>query len=205
MDDSSAQPSGRKGLRGFPGRPTFNFQVLYVFAVLSHVRRKILHFNVTATPSAHWAAQQLREAFPIASPPKYLLRDRDGIYGLDFQHMAHALGLEELHIAPRSPWQSPYVERLIGSLRPNNPSIRLRPHCCFQQPDRDHRTSPALQHKSHSCHPPDRVFANHSAYFTVSGRLWLWLLNSGAYMHWIWATPVWYCPRSWMRVEYSNT
>ena len=97
--------------------PTLNFQVLYVFVVLSHLRRKILHFNVTAAPSARWTAQQLREAFPFTSPPKYLLRDRDGIYGLDFQHTAQALGLEELHIAPRSPWQSPYVERFIGSLR----------------------------------------------------------------------------------------
>ena len=97
--------------------PTLNFRVLYVFVVLSHVRRKILHFHVTAAPSARWAAQQLREAFPFSSPPKYLLRDRDRIYSLDFQHMAQVLGLEELRIAPRSPWQSPYVERFIGSLR----------------------------------------------------------------------------------------
>jgi putative transposase len=97
--------------------PTLNFQVLYVFIVLSHARRKILHFNVTATPSARWTAQQLLEAFPFTSPPKYLLRDRDGIYGLHFQHTAQALGLEELRTAPRSPWQSPYVERFIGSLR----------------------------------------------------------------------------------------
>ena len=62
-------------------------------------------------------AQQLREAFAFTSPPKYLLRDRDGIYGLEFQGRAQALGLEEVRIAPRSPWQSPYVERLIGSVR----------------------------------------------------------------------------------------
>ena len=97
--------------------PTVSFQVLYVFVVLSHARRQILHFNVTASPSAHWIAQQLREAFPFTSPPKYVLRDRDGLYGLEFQHLAQALGLEELRIAPRSPWQSPYVERFIGSLR----------------------------------------------------------------------------------------
>jgi transposase InsO family protein len=59
----------------------------------------------------------LREAFPFTSPPKYLLRDRDGIYGLAFEHCAEALGLEQVRIAPRSPWQSPYVERLIGSAR----------------------------------------------------------------------------------------
>ena len=97
--------------------PTLSFQVLYVFIVLSHRRRKVLHFNITETPSARWAAQQLREAFPFTSPPKYLLRDRDSIYGLDFQLCAEALGLEQVQIAPRSPWQSPYVERLIGSVR----------------------------------------------------------------------------------------
>jgi putative transposase len=97
--------------------PTLNFRVLYVLVVLSHARRQILHFNVTATPSARWGAQQIREAFPFTSPPKYLLRDRDGVYGLEFQHVVQALELEELRIAPRSPWQSPYVERWIGSLR----------------------------------------------------------------------------------------
>jgi len=97
--------------------PTLTFQVLYVFIVLSHHRRKVLHFNIVECPSANWTAQQLREAFPFTSPPKYLLRDRDGIYGLDFRRRAKALGLEELRIAPRSPWQSPYVERLIGSIR----------------------------------------------------------------------------------------
>jgi transposase InsO family protein len=97
--------------------PTLRFQVLYVFVVLAHARRQILHFNVTATPSARWTAQQLREAFAFTSPPKYLLRDRDSVYGLEFQHVAQALDVEELRIAPRSPWQSPYVERFIGSLR----------------------------------------------------------------------------------------
>jgi len=72
---------------------------------------------VVERPSAGWAAQQLREAFAFTSPPKYLLRDRDGIYGGEFQRRAEALGLEEVRIAPRSPWQSPYVERLIGSVR----------------------------------------------------------------------------------------
>ena len=87
--------------------PTLRFQVLYLFLVLSHERRKVLHFNVTEPPSAPWTAQQLREAFAFTSPAKYLLRDRDGIYGLDFQRCAEALGLEQLRIAPRSPWQSP--------------------------------------------------------------------------------------------------
>ena len=91
--------------------------MLYVFIVLSHQRRRVLHLNVAESPSARWTAQQLREAFPFTMPPKYLLRDRDGIYGPEFRCRAGALGLEEVRIAPRSPWQSPYVERLIGSVR----------------------------------------------------------------------------------------
>jgi putative transposase len=113
-------------LRNHPGQmvsvdfltvPTLNFKVLYVFVVLSHVHRPILHFNVTASSSARWTAQQLWEAFPFTSQPKYLLRDRGSVYGLEFQHVAQDLEVEELRIAPRSPWQSPYVERLIGSVR----------------------------------------------------------------------------------------
>jgi hypothetical protein len=99
--------------------PTLRFQVLYVFPVLSHTRRQVLHFNITDAPSARCAAQQLREAFAFTSPPKYLLRDRDGVYGLDFQHVARALGFEELRITPRSPWQSPYVERFMVRSRVN--------------------------------------------------------------------------------------
>jgi hypothetical protein len=97
--------------------PTINFKLLYVFIVLSHHRRRVLHFNVVESPSAVWTGQQLREAFAFTSLPKYLLRDRDGIYGLEFQSRAHALCLEEVRIAPSSPWQSPYIERLIGSIR----------------------------------------------------------------------------------------
>jgi putative transposase len=83
--------------------PTVNLKVLYVFLVLSHHRRRVLHFNVVESPSAVWTGQQLREAFAFTSPPKYLLRDRDGIYGLEFQNRAQALGLEEVRIAPQSP------------------------------------------------------------------------------------------------------
>lgn len=97
--------------------PTATFRVLYVFLVLSHQRRKILHFNVTDSPSAAWAAQQLTESFAYSHPPRYLLRDRDGIYGLQFQARALSLGLDQKLIAARSPWQNPFVERLIGSIR----------------------------------------------------------------------------------------
>ena len=85
--------------------------------VWCHHRRKVLHFNVTDSPSASWTAHQLVEAFPYCRPPRYLLRDRDLIYGQAFAKTVEGLGLEQKVIAPRSPWQNPYVERLIGSIR----------------------------------------------------------------------------------------
>jgi transposase InsO family protein len=97
--------------------PTFRFQVLYVFLVLAHDRRRIVHFNVTAHPTAEWTAQQLREAFPFEQVPKYLLRDRDRIFGTDFTKQVEELGIEEVLSAPRSPWQRAYIERVIGSIR----------------------------------------------------------------------------------------
>ena len=88
-----------------------------MFLVLAHDRRRIVHFNVTAHPTAEWTAQQLREAFPFDQLPKYLLRDRDGIFGHDFRKQAKEMGIEDVLTAPRSPWQNPYVERLVGSIR----------------------------------------------------------------------------------------
>ncbi|MBZ0137240.1 MAG: integrase core domain-containing protein [Planctomycetes bacterium] len=96
---------------------TANFRILYVFVVLSLGRRKILHFNVTAHPTARWTAQQIVEAFPWDDAPKYLQRDRDRIFGLVFQRQVKAMGIEELVSAPRSPWQNGYVERVIGTIR----------------------------------------------------------------------------------------
>jgi putative transposase len=97
--------------------PTIRFQVLYVFLVLAHDRRRILHFNVTAHPTAQWTGQQLREAFPFEQVPRYLLRDRDAIFGEEFQRQVTDMGIQEILSAPRSPWQRAYVERVIGSLR----------------------------------------------------------------------------------------
>ncbi len=97
--------------------PTATFRILYVFVVLRHRRREIVHFNATDHPTAQWAAQQLVEAFPFDTAPRYLLRDRDCIYAERFQTRAKSLGIEEVLTAPHSPWQSPYVERLIGSIR----------------------------------------------------------------------------------------
>ena len=97
--------------------PTVTFQVLYVFVILRHDRREIIHFNITQNPTAQWTAQQIVEAFPFDPPPRYLLRDRDGIYGERFRRRVKSLEIEEIITAPWSPWQNPYVERVIGSIR----------------------------------------------------------------------------------------
>ena len=97
--------------------PTIRFQVLYVFLVLAHDRRRIVHFNVTAHPTAEWTGQQLREAFPFEQVPRYLLRDRDGIFGADFTKEVRDLGIKEVLSPPRSPWQRAYIERVSGSIR----------------------------------------------------------------------------------------
>jgi len=97
--------------------PTIRFQILYVFLVLAHERRRILHFAVTAHPTAEWAVQQLREAFPWETAPRYLLRDRDRIFGNDFVDQVKAMGIQQVLSAPRSPWQRAYIERVIGTIR----------------------------------------------------------------------------------------
>jgi transposase InsO family protein len=97
--------------------PTVFFHVLFVFVVLAHDRRRILSINVTSSPSAAWAANQIVQTFPWETAPRYLLRDRDGIYGKQFRRRVQNLDTEEVVVARRSPWQSPYVERVIGALR----------------------------------------------------------------------------------------
>ena len=97
--------------------PTVTFKLLFVFVVLAHHRRRVVHCTVTDAPTAAWTAQQLVEAFPWDTAPRYLLRDRDGLYGVGFSSRVHSLGIREVKTAPRSPWQNPYVERLIGTLR----------------------------------------------------------------------------------------
>ncbi len=97
--------------------PTATFRILFTFVVLRHDRRHVVHFNVTAHPTAEWTAQQIVEAFPFDDAPRFLNRDRDSIYGNAFQQRVKNMGIEEVLIAPRSPWQNPYAERLIGSIR----------------------------------------------------------------------------------------
>jgi putative transposase len=92
-------------------------KVLFVFLVLEHGRRKVLHLNVTEHPTAAWTTQQIVEAFAEREPARYLLRDRDSIYGSEVRLRINSLGMEDVLTAPQSPWQNPYAERLIGSIR----------------------------------------------------------------------------------------
>src|SRR5215470_987253 len=96
---------------------TVNFRLLFVFVVLSHHRRHAIHFNVTAHPTAEWTARQIAEAFRWDSAPRYLLHDRDCIYGAEFHQRVAEMGILEVLTAPRAPWQNAYAERFIGSLR----------------------------------------------------------------------------------------
>ena len=97
--------------------PTARLRVLFVLIVLAHDRRRVVYFNITEHPTSEWTAQQLVEAFPWEPLPRYLLRDRDAVYGSQFRKRARSLGMKERPTAPRSPWQNPYAERVIGSIR----------------------------------------------------------------------------------------
>jgi putative transposase len=87
--------------------PTLRFHILYVFLVLAHDRRRVLHCNVTAHPTAEWTGQQLREAFPFDQLPRYLLRDRDAIFGKDFREQLRDMGIREVLSPPRRPGSGP--------------------------------------------------------------------------------------------------
>ena len=97
--------------------PTATFRLLFVFIVLQHQRRRILHFGVTTNPTTEWTSQQIREAFPWDTAPRYLIRDRDAAYGAVFRCRLKAMEVIEVLSAPRSPWQNAYAERVIGSIR----------------------------------------------------------------------------------------
>ena len=97
--------------------PTVTFRVLYCFLVLLHDRRQVVHFNVTAHPTAQWIAQQVVEAFPWDTAPRYMIRDRDMIFDTWFRERVKQIGMKEVIIGRRAPWQNPYLERLIGSIR----------------------------------------------------------------------------------------
>src|SRR2546428_961510 len=113
--------------------PTAPLRVLFVFVVLAHARRRVLHFNITEHPTAAWTAQQIVDTFPDDSAPSYLLRDRDSVYDDSFRRRVKGLGIDEVLTTPHSPWQNPFVERLISSVRRGAPRQRLA---------RRHRTPP---------------------------------------------------------------
>jgi putative transposase len=97
--------------------PTAHLRVLFVLVVLAHHRRRVLHFNVTEHPAAAWTAQQIVEAFLEDSAPSYLLRDRDQVYGQSVRQRVRGMRTHEVLTVAQSPWQNPFVERLIGSVR----------------------------------------------------------------------------------------
>jgi transposase InsO family protein len=97
--------------------PAATFRVLFVLVMLTHSRRRLVHLNVTEHPTAEGTARQLLEACALEEAPRYLIRDRDQVYGERFSHQAQTLGIQEAVIAPRSAWQNAYVERVIGSIR----------------------------------------------------------------------------------------
>jgi putative transposase len=87
-------------------------------AVISPSRSpRLLHIGVTDQPTAAWTAQQIVHAFPDETAPAYLLRDRDAIYDADFQRRVERMGIRQVVIAPRAPWQNPFAERVFGSIR----------------------------------------------------------------------------------------
>jgi transposase InsO family protein len=97
--------------------PALNFDLLFVFLVLGHGRRRLLWFEVTRHPTAEWLAQQITEAFPWTSAPAYLVRDNDRAFGHVFTSRVRAMGIRDRPISPGSPWQNGCAERLIGTLR----------------------------------------------------------------------------------------
>jgi len=96
---------------------TVSFATAHVFLVFEHGRRRVVHLATTRSPSMEWVIQQLRNAMPFGTQPRYLSRDNDGIYGQGVALFLRACGIREVRTARRSPWQSPHIERLIGTLR----------------------------------------------------------------------------------------
>ena len=170
--------------------PTVRLRVLFVLVVLAHDRRRVVYFNVTEHPTAEWTAQQLVEAVPWESPPKYLLRDRDAIYGNRFRKRVRSLGMKERPIAPRSPWQNPYAERVIGSIRRecldhvivlNERHLKriLRGYFAYYHQWRPHRSLEMDSPDGRPIHPPEQgeiiefpaVHGLHHYYLRKAGTL----------------------------------
>jgi transposase InsO family protein len=97
--------------------PTIGFDLLYVLVIVRLARRDLVWINVTPNPTAEWVARQITEAFPWNEAPRYLIRDRDRVYAVAVMHRLRAMGIRDKPIAPGSPWQNGFAERLIGSIR----------------------------------------------------------------------------------------
>jgi transposase InsO family protein len=97
--------------------PSISFNLIYVPVIVRLARRELVWINVTPHPTAEWIAQQITEAFPWSEAPRYLIRDQDGIYGAAVARRLRAMGIRDKPIAPGSPWQNAFAERLIGSIR----------------------------------------------------------------------------------------
>ncbi len=91
-----------------------SFNLIYVLVIVRLARRELVWINVTSHPTAEWIAQQITEAFPWSEAPRYLIRDQDGIYGAAVARRLRAMGIRDKPIAPGSPWQNAFAERLIG-------------------------------------------------------------------------------------------
>ncbi len=97
--------------------PTLTFGVLTCFFVIDHNRRRILHFNVTRNPTSAWVSQQLREAFPYDTAPKYLIHDRDAIFNAEVMETVKTIGIKSVRTSFKSPWQNGIAERFVGCCR----------------------------------------------------------------------------------------
>jgi putative transposase len=129
--------------------PTIRFSFLFCFFVISHNRRQILHFNVTKHPTSLWIAQQLREAFPFESAPRFLIFDRDGKYGVEVPAAVRSLKIRPARTSFESPWQNGVAERWVESCRHNlldhiiavnelHPKRLLSDYVCYYHEDRTH-------------------------------------------------------------------